>query len=152
MSDLDDEELEATRRLNGADKIEVGEYVRTPNQGIFYISHINIDFDDSNFNKVVMCQNEYVSFTNIDTVKTLKHSKNIIDLIQENDLLKIEYEISDHKKQTEVVEVIRNYQGLLYVNTFVGKFFVRDLEHYDRKLLSIATKEQFKSIEYRLED
>ena len=81
----------------------------------------------------------------------VKSSPNIIDLIEEHDLLKIEYKISDESIQTEVVEVIRNYQGILYVNTFVGKFFVVDLERYNRKILSIVTHEQFSAMEYKVE-
>ncbi len=83
-------------------------------------------------------------------MKNIKSSPNIIDLIKENDLIKIEYEISDNEKQQEIVQAIRNFQGLLYVNTFVGKFFIQDLEHYNRKILSIVTNEQFESMEYEI--
>ena len=64
--------------------IEVNEYVRTP-IGIFIISHINIDFDDNDKNKCLLCQNEKVLFLSIETIKSLKHSKQLIDLIEVGD-------------------------------------------------------------------
>lgn len=133
-------------------EINIGDYVRTPKQGIFIISHINKPFKDDDENKVCLCQNSKVAFASINTIKQLKHSKEIIDLIQEDDLIEIEYETSDKAIQNEVVQVIRNFQGILYVNTFVGKFFIQDLEHYNRKILSITTKEQIKQIEYRIKE
>lgn len=67
-------------------KIEVNEYVRTP-IGIFIISHINIDFDDNDKNKCLLCQNEKVLFLSIETIKSLKHSKQLIDLIEVGDVV-----------------------------------------------------------------
>ena len=66
--------------------IEVNEYVRTP-IGIFIISHINIDFDDNDKNKCLLCQNEKVLFLSIETIKSLKHSKQLIDLIEVGDII-----------------------------------------------------------------
>lgn len=69
-------------------EIEVNEYVRTPTQGIFVISHININFDDSDYKKICLCQNEKVIFTNMEEIKKCEHSKNIIDLIEVRRLCK----------------------------------------------------------------
>lgn len=89
--DLDDEENEATRKMNGASKerkeenmdIEVGEYVRTSNKGIKRIDRIDN-------NKTV---NKYLYFTGIEdfegkeyriikTTEIVKHSKQLIDLVE----------------------------------------------------------------------
>ena len=131
--------------------MRVGDYVRTKD-GVFgkIIDRYKID----DYYKIkVDIRNGWIEKhkENLFKKHIIKSSPNIIDLIEEHDLLKIEYKISDESIQTEVVEVIRNYQGILYVNTFVGKFFVKDLEHYDRKILSIVTKEQFSAMEYKVE-
>lgn len=62
--------------------IEVGEYVRTKNQGIFIISHINPDIVVNDFSRVCLCQNEKVAFGSIEEIEKLKHSKDIIKLIE----------------------------------------------------------------------
>lgn len=63
--------------------IRVGEYVRTKNQGIFRISHINPDIIINEFNRVCLTQNEKVAFGSLDEVNKLEHSFNIEDLLKE---------------------------------------------------------------------
>lgn len=94
--DLDDEENEATRIANGASResrdkninIEVGEYVRTINKGIRRIDSIDN-------NKTV---NKYLYFTGIEDfegkeykiikkTEIVKHSKQLIDLIEVGDIV-----------------------------------------------------------------
>lgn len=116
-------------------EIEVGEYVRTP-IGIFIISHINIDFDDNDKNKCLLCQNEKNSFLSIDIIKKLKHSKNIIDLV----------EVRDYVNGQEVIEV-REQEGKIYLMTgYVPQTYIKE------KIKSIVTHEQFASIEYKVEE
>jgi hypothetical protein len=74
--DLDDEELEATRRLHrvSRDEIKVGEYVRSWNGSIGKVTRI----EEGRFlydNKELIC---FIA-------SVVKHSKNIIDLIEEGD-------------------------------------------------------------------
>lgn len=64
-------------------------------------------------------------------------------LAQEDDLLEIEYPISTGEQQREVVQVIRNFKGRFFINTFIGKFFLEDLKKYDIKILSVMTKAKF---------
>ncbi len=68
--DLDDEELEATRRLHGVGKeeIKVGEYVRTKKGKIFRYSK----------GRAYLGKDNYI----------VKHSKNILDLIEVRRLCK----------------------------------------------------------------
>ena len=95
--DLDDEELKATRMMNGADRnsrvrvnndIEVNEYVRTKNKGIRKIDRIDN-------NKTI---NKYLYFTGkedfegkeygiIKTTDIVNHSKQLIDLIKSGDIV-----------------------------------------------------------------
>ena len=78
-------------------------------------------------------------------------SENIIDLITENDLLEIKYLIRSYKHQVEVLEVIKNYEGRLYVNAFPRRIFIEDFKSYRVEIISIVTKEQFESIAYKVE-
>lgn len=85
MSELDEEELKATRRLNGADKdIEVGEYVRT-NEGI--IDKVIIDYkgECNNLNcnrKHISCEKNYYNEDDI-----INHNKDIGELIGYGDFI-----------------------------------------------------------------
>lgn len=120
------------------EEINVGEYVRSKYQGIFIISHINVDFDDGDYKKVCICQNEKVAFTSIDVIKQLKHSFNIIDLLEVGDIVKV---LDDglirilHAYDEEMLEAIKE-----------------DINAEDLKLLSVATKKSFASIEFNVED
>ena len=78
-------------------------------------------------------------------------SENIIDLITENDLLEIKYLIRSNKHQVEVLEVIKNYEGRLYVNAFPRRIFIEDFKSYGVEIISIVTKEQFETMKYIIE-
>ena len=80
-----------------------------------------------------------------------KASDNIIDLIEENDLLEIRYLIKSNEYQKELLQVIKNYAGKLYVNAFPKKIFIEDFGRYGVEILSILTKEQFESQKYIVE-
>ena len=83
--------------------------------------------------------------------KVIKASDNIIDLIEENDLLEIRYLIKSNEYQKELLQVIKNYAGKLYVNAFPKKIFIEDFDRYCVEILSILTKEQFESQKYIVE-
>ena len=80
-----------------------------------------------------------------------KASDNIIDLIEENDLLEIRYLIKSNEYQKELLQVIKNYAGKLYVNAFPKKIFIEDFDRYGVEILSVLTKEQFESQKYIVE-
>ena len=121
------------------EEIKVGDYVRTPKQGIFIISHINIPFEDDDKNKVCLCQNSKVVFISINIIKQLKHSKDIIDLIEEG----------DYVNGKEVIEVFGDSVLILsYIETEVDN--IEQL--YINQIKSIVTKEQIKQIEFRIKE
>jgi len=120
-------------------EIEAGEFVRTP-KGIFIISHINISFKDSNFNKVCICQNEKVGFTSIDEIKKLKHSKNIIDLIEVGDY------VNEHKIIMDLETSKKHYDAESDFVTAIGYTFANN------EIKSILTHEQYEQNCYRLEE
>lgn len=117
--------------------IEVGEYVRTKNQGIFIVSHINPDIVVNDFSRVCLCQNEKVAFGSIEEIEKLKHRKDIKDLLEVGDYVngKLIHSICGNPKNGELM--------IIYGN---GK-------HFDNKhIKSIVTHEQFESIEYKVEE
>ena len=80
----------------------------------------------------------------------IKTRNKITDLIEQDDLLEIRYLIKSNEYQKEIVQVIKNYAGKLYVNTFPKKIFVEDFDKYGIEILSIVTKEQFNSVKYEV--
>ena len=105
--------------------------------------------------KIVDCSdNDLVAISNSQVIlksDVIKASENIIDLITENDLLEIKYLIRSYKHQVEVLEVIKNYEGRLYVNAFPRRIFIEDFKSYRVEIISIVTKEQFKAMKYIIE-
>lgn len=113
-------------------EIEVGEYLRTKN-GI--IDQVIIDYNgkcnNSNCNgKHVSCKINYYDEDDI-----VKHSKNIIDLVEVGDY------VNGHRVEqvsVETNEVLLDHNG----------FGWRTLKYGDK----IVTHEQFESIEYKVEE
>ena len=120
-------------------EIEIGEYVRT-NQGIIFTY-------DQNFAQDLQMQD--MSFYN--DGKIIKHSKNIMELIQEGDLIKFEY-----NNDIYIEEVIRFDIGYVY---FLEVCFSPEdgigydlcISNKDIVIKSIVTKEQFESVAYTVE-
>lgn len=120
--------------------IEVNEYVRTP-IGIFIISHINIDFDDNDKNKCLLCQNEKVLFLSIETIKSLKHSKQLIDLI----------EVEDYVNGYRVINVIN--KGICPSGKCIDIDSSKDSSEctlWEEDIKTILTKEQYMANCYKV--
>ena len=102
------------------DEYEVSEYYRTKNGEIFKI----IDLDDYSF----LLDKFYHQI--------VKHSKNIIDLV----------EVGDYVNGKEVIEV-REQEGKIYLMTgYVPQTYIKE------DIKSIVTHEQMASIEYKVEE
>lgn len=67
------------------EEIKVGEYIRTKNKGICKIDHIN---EKATVNKYWVNPDYDGWCTSVKTTEIVKHSKNIIDLIEYGDLIK----------------------------------------------------------------
>ena len=106
------------------EEIEVGEYVR---------------LDDGTIGKVIPYDNGIkIRITEIDTWKPTiesikKHSFNIIDLIEKDDV------------------GIVNCYGLL-VKKFITESDILELKLGNYELLKVVTKEQFAAVEYKLDN
>ena len=111
------------------EEIKVGEYVRTRDGRIFKVKQINEGYliEDIEYGGLG-CFIEYA----------VKHSFNIIDLIEVEDIVKVK----DH-------DWIRVFN---IDDKITLKSFIEDCEENNWTLMSIVTKEQFQSVEYRLEE
>lgn len=123
-------------------KIEVGEYVRTKD-GI--IDQVIIDYkgkcNNSNCNgKHVSCEINYYDEDDI-----IKHSKNIIDLIEVGDVIR--YKIKNISTTLETKGFI---EGIVDISDEEQLENIKKDKNYEIK--SILTKEQMASIEYKVEE
>lgn len=121
------------------DEIEVGNYVRT--RGIIgKLTRIEFDKVDVSLKWYVLDVNKSQEvFVNKPYIE--KWSKNITDLIEVGDILKIE-------EDNEIA-----YIGLEKDTTTIAyQDIIDEIKNNKIKLLAIVTKEQFRSIEYKIEE
>lgn len=110
-------------------EIKVGEYVRFRNGNIDKVTHIEEDtnkmwFDNTSGRKTI--------------ISIVKHSKNIIDLI----------EVGDYVNGEKVYE---RFESKLYLEGDTGEIFIMSDGTPDEDIETIVTKEQFESISYKVE-
>lgn len=109
------------------DEYEVGEYYRTKNGEILKI----VDLDEYGF----LVDKFYYQI--------VKHSKNIIDLV----------EVGDYVNGHLVVEISKNaYNQQLVITEVDGKDGAIRHHYLERSIKNVVTHEQFKSIEYKVEE
>ena len=130
------------------EEISIGYYVRTPKQGICIISHINKPFKDDDKNKVCLCQNSKVAFVSINTIKQLKHSKEIIDLVEEGDYVNGKRVIKANCRFTYIDDDSSYGESEIENGLDLGD----ELIYWSSEIKSIITKEQIKQIEFRIGD
>ncbi len=139
--DLDDEELKVTRMMNGADRnsrvrvnndIEVNEYVRTK---------------DGVIGKVIKVLSNRVFLDNLGYAVLIrdivKHCKQLIDLIEIGDILKIKISEEWVEKQDTIKFIV---VGQTYTITEIKEC----LENGLFKIIQILTKEQFEANCYKV--
>lgn len=116
-------------------EIEVGEYVRT-RAGHFY-KITRIDENGLIYWNKIQCG------WNIEQLKDIvvKHSKNIINLVEVGDYVNGHLVINIEKDEN-------NKQKIITENKYFDKYYENGIE----KIESIVTKEQMKSIEYKVEE
>ena len=114
--------------------IEIGDYIRLKNGDIgkyFIRQFINyIDINDNLWG--IDIENDIV-----------KHSKNIIDLIEVGD-----YVNGEKVEKINEPSLANDYNRLIFCNEREGEYNLL----LNREIKNVVTKEQFKNIEYRLED
>ena len=115
-------------------KIEVGEYVRTKDGRIFKVFKIDTKKENEN-----LYSDEYTRPINY---KITKHSKNIIDLIEVGDYVNGSYVLS--------IGISGNIEDIITIESGADEYGEEELRNKD--IISIVTKEQFASVEFRLEE
>ena len=161
MSDLDEDELKATRRLNGVEKaveingyklyrpkitvenLKVGYYVRTKSQGIKRIDTVWENKTVNKYGYKIGSEWDGTLYSTIKTTDILKFSRNIFDLIEVGDILKL-------KEDNEIMYFVTEYNGTSNIGTYDE---IKDIIRSGRmRLLQIVTHEQFNSVAYRVEE
>ena len=113
------------------EEIKVGEYVRTKKGSIGKFKFTGADDTD---NIIVYFKNQYGT-TCVDETEIVKHSFNIIDLIEVGDYV--------NGKLIHKTDISKNSAYVYYGNC---KTFT------DYQIKSVVTKEQFESIKYKVGD
>lgn len=129
-------------------EIEVGEYIRTE-KGLI-AKTIGFD-DDNNF----LLDNQQI-ITKIES-KKIKHSKNIIDLIETEDIVVLEYYVAKYKRRiTRKFEIFKAGNLISFDNPHCG--FLYDVinqkwceeDGFNIKIKEILTKEYFSANSYKV--
>ena len=160
--DLDEDELKATRKMNKADRneIEVGEYVRTEKGLIAKYLGFEKDDNDMEYNKHLFDNkiywyyeyyNEYVYEEDWEQFKEniVKHSKQLIDLIKNEDIVNKELvigiiDITNDKEEIIGKKLITQYRS--------AQFTGLDIKHYiyANGIKTILTKESYMANCYKV--
>ena len=120
-------------------EIEVGEYVRTRSGLIEKVKNIVCKgYPVKKLEGSIICDDEDNSI--IELLNIIKHSKNIIDLIEEGDYVN-GHEVMNVYVPNDIWEPIE-----IEVNDRVAKHLLKD------EIKTIVTKEQMKSVEYKIEE
>ena len=147
MSDLDNEELIATRKLHRLDdglfeedeKIKVGEYVRTDKGEIAKVTSVAKEalkeiLGANEYRNVGFCNTEPYVYGNI-----VKHSKQLIDLIENKDILKVKI-----NKEIIFMGIDENTSDIRYEE------LIKNIKNRDYELLEILTHQQFEANCYKV--
>ena len=140
-------------------KLEVGDYVRTKNNGVCKLyrefHEDSVDVGICVFHEIdgFFTDKEEINYIEKDDI--LKSSKNIIDLIEEGDYVN-GYKI-DYINLNCETPFLRSNQPYRVDNTLYstliekGKNYNQPLHFYNEDIKSILTKEQFESMAYEVE-
>lgn len=139
-------------------KLEVGMYVRTP-KGIAKIEEIAEDRTEIYFNCDTGLSISFIKkdFTQEEMAKFYKHSHNIINLIEEKDLLEIEYfSLRYEKRVTRIFEVTYKEGRFINLDNAKCQFMLIDNDWTDNDkelepiIKSIVIKEQMEQMAYKV--
>lgn len=140
------------------DNLEVGTYVRTTKQGI---KRIDTVFENKTVNKYgyeIGSEWDGKLYSIIKTTDIVKHSKNIVDLLEDKDFARIEFYSPRYERRvTRIFEISRVEEKYITFENMHCDLFMVDGKwgNHDARLKpiikSILTHEQFAQMEYRLE-
>lgn len=127
-------------------KIEVGEYVRTKDGRIAQIKSIDYEAGIYRFDRIIYINDfrmkEDVLYSNEMFKKVIaKHSKQLIDLIENKDTLKLK--VSDNK-EVLFIGIDEDTSDIKYKN------LIENIKNGEYELLEILTHEQFEANCYKV--
>lgn len=148
--DLDDEELKVTRMMNGADRnsrvrvnkdIEVNDYVRInmDNRNCIGIGRVSRIVNETIY---VNMNNKYNLPVSFQIDKIVKHSKQLIDLIEVGDIVN-----GREVKHIAMFEGFPDYPKLIFVDE---THLIPDDTCENDEIRTILTKEQFEANCYKV--
>ena len=121
--------------------MRIGDYVRTKDYGIHKISNLeHYDYID-----YIMCENQF-NIIKIDKSNIIKSSPNIIDLIEVGDVFSFE-----DGSICRIIEIDKELNPPYYLLKDYGGETYWERQECLSDLQSIVTKEQFKSMEYKVD-
>lgn len=123
------------------DEISIGEYVRTYNNGIKRIDTIWENKTVNKYGYEVGSEWDGKLYSIIKTTDIVKHSKEIIDLIQKDDYV--------NGKRVVYIDTIEDGDGNKRLCVFVEE--TQDCIEQN-EIKTIVTKEQIKQIEFRIKE
>ena len=133
------------------EEIQIGEYVRTKYYGIKRIDTIFENRPVNRYGYEIGSDWDGKEYSIIKTTEIVKHSKNIIDLIEEGDyvngykVLQIEDSIYKNSKRILIYKNEKEkYERWIYIQEYDGNIHTQD------DIETIWTKEQLKTIEYNV--
>ena len=126
------------------DKIEVGEYIRTKKGNICKVlatreksSFITNNGYTSTYQERYFVDNTK-QYSILSKPYVVKHSKNIIDLI----------EVGDYVNGSKVIDIAQGKTKAVYIESQEQKLALIPI--VEKQIKSIVTKEQFKEMEYKV--
>ncbi len=129
------------------DKIEVGEYVRLKDGRIRIFKNYVTEED-------IELTRPYNTAKIEDIVK---HSKNILELLESEDIVVLEYYVSKYKKRIKRrFEIFKTIKLIAFNNAHcdflydLSKQEFLDGKGFNIKIKSIVSKEQFESVKYKI--
>lgn len=125
-------------------KIKAGEYVRTKEGEIGVIG-----FPDEEENMFEQKQFEWYSngksYNLIKENEIIKHSKNIIDLVEKGDVI-----VLRNNKKYEVLKISWSKSKGKHIHIIYPLRMYGGIDIFENDIKSIVTKKQFKSLEYEV--
>ena len=139
--------------------MEIGEYVRTKD-GIIGTLYGNYAYDENQLAILTKTNENGVEYTSeYSKDDIIKSSPNIIDLIEENDLVKIEYYAPSYEERITRIFVVdfKNKNDIAFenshcnLNIFDNKWSNNDIK-LNPVIKGIITHEQIESMEYKVKE
>ncbi len=142
------------------ENIKIGDYVRTERGFIGKIIQKENDYIDGKFKNISVCLSALREGHIVG--KIIKYDKNIVQVLEDNDLVEIEYYVAKYRKRIRRIFEVTFLFGdntiwFEYLNTrfsfdVAENKWKRNAEGHNPKIVRILTKEQYERYSYQVEE